>query len=271
MANPHGDGILGPGVRAVHDDGSLLVVAKPSGVLSVPAAGGGKSPCVFRGSFDARQRRFQLGDATVWILHRLDRETSGLLVATRDEADAERLRAAFEAGQVKKFYTALLTASPRPAEGTWDDHLVTHGNGSGLRTRTLDGPPPNARLHYRVVERLGSGPALVGIELVTGKTHQIRVQAARRGLPVVGDGVYGDFARNREIRKATGLRRLFLHAGRILLPHPRTGAPLDLAVPLPDELVEVLGKLRSRPRPLPPTGSGARRRPRAGAPGRTRR
>jgi len=113
-----------------------------------------------------------------------------------------------------------------------------------VRTVVLTGKRPNALLRYRIAAYYpASRLSLLEIELVTGKTHQIRVQAAFRGYPVVGDDVYGNFAFNKKLRREINLRRLFLHASMMEIQHPVTGETLRVESPLPEALQQSLKQL----------------------------
>lgn len=214
----------------------LIIVNKPAGVLSHPNPGGKSPSAAFAGNYDANKRCFESLAGSVWLIHRLDQDTSGVLLAARDEAAAKKCRAAFEQDQVRKTYLAVVSGLPKPA-GIWRDHLGTARERHRVRTQVLKNRPPNAELRYRVVsssreQRL----SLIEIDLITGKTHQIRVQAASRNHPIIGDDVYGDFELNRRLRKALRIRRLCLHARRIELRHPVTGEALRIESPLPDDI-----------------------------------
>lgn len=224
-----------------YSDEHLLVVEKPCGLLSHPNPGSNQ-PAAFLGRYDPKARRFDHPAGPLWLLHRLDKDTSGLLLAARDEASAQALRAAFEAGEVRKLYRAAVSRAPRPLKGTWEDRLEVRKGRKGAEARVLKGKP-NARLEYKAVGRVKGTPhALLRIVLVTGKTHQIRAQAAQRRLPVLGDERYGDFALNKALRKQLGLRRLFLHATELEFRHPATGKTVRVTSGLPPELAKLVGK-----------------------------
>lgn len=226
----------------LHEDRFLLVVNKPHGVLSHPNPKAAKpQPAAFEGRYDADDRCFTGGIGKIWLIHRLDQDTSGVLLAAKDEKTAAACREAFEAEKVSKTYLALCAGGGLKNEGIWLDHLVTAHERHQVRTTVRHGPRPNAEARYRLIEH---SPAhrlsLVEIGLITGKTHQIRVQAASRRLPLVGDDVYGSFDLNRKLRQSLGARRLFLHAHELRLKHPASGQMLSVKAPLPPDLVVVL-------------------------------
>ncbi|MBE2287560.1 MAG: RluA family pseudouridine synthase [Prosthecobacter sp.] len=228
--------------EVLHEDRFLLVVNKPHGFLSHPNPQSGKpQSAAFEGRYDADRRCFTSAAGKVWLIHRLDQDTSGVLLAAKDEKTAAACREAFEAEAVRKIYLALCAGGGLKPEGVWLDHLVTAHERHQVRTTVRHGPRPNAEAHYRLREY---SPAqrlsLVEIELITGKTHQIRVQAASRRLPLVGDDVYGSFDLNRKLRQSIGARRLFLHAHELRLKHPASGQMLNIKAPLPPDLSGVL-------------------------------
>ena len=223
-------------------DEHLLIVDKPPGILSHPNPGPAAAPSAFSGTYDEAARRFDGPAGPVWLIHRIDQDTSGCLLAARDETTATALRAAFEAGSVGKSYLALVSGPTRP-KGQWTDALgFARGRGK-VRTSVVPGAPINAELHFRALRQQPAlRLSLIEIELVTGRTHQIRVQAASRSHPVLGDDVYGDFALNRWAKKELGLKRLFLQASQLTLRHPVTGKEIRVSAPLPDDLKAVLAK-----------------------------
>lgn len=228
--------------EVLHEDRFLLVVNKPHGVLSHPNPKSAKAQsAAFEGRYDADARCFTGPAGKIWLIHRLDQDTSGVLLAAKDEKTAAACREAFEAEAVRKIYLALCAGGGLKPEGVWLDHLITAHEGHQVRTTVRHGPRPNAEAKYRLI---GHSPthrlSLVEIELITGKTHQIRVQAASRRLPLVGDDVYGSFDLNRKLRQSLGARRLFLHAHELRLKHPASGQMLSVKAPLPQDLSAVL-------------------------------
>lgn len=227
----------------LHEDRFLVVINKPHGVLSHPNPKSGRpQAAAFEGSYDAGSRCFKSAAGRVWLIHRLDQDTSGVLLAAKDENTAAKCREAFEAEAVRKTYLALcLGGSGLKPEGVWLDHLITTHERHQVRTVVRHGPRPNAEARYRLLKHSAEQRlALLEIELITGKTHQIRVQAASRRLPLAGDDVYGAFDVNRKLRERLGVRRLFLHARELRLKHPASGQMLTVQAPLPPDLETVL-------------------------------
>jgi RluA family pseudouridine synthase len=185
----------------------------------------------------------------VWLIHRLDQDTSGVLLAAKSKESAAACRNAFEERKVKKNYVALVSRRPMPAQGIWRDALMERRAGGGIRAAINFSGRPNAFLNYKMKEYFPKlNLSLLEIELLTGKTHQIRIQSAYRGHPVAGDRVYGNFTLNKELRQAIELHRLFLHAWRLVLPHPSSGKMLTVEAPLPEELEDCLLRAASSKR-----------------------
>ncbi|MBI4025959.1 MAG: RluA family pseudouridine synthase [Verrucomicrobia bacterium] len=239
------------------EDEWLLVIDKPADVLSHPnpgqSSGDNRGRCAFEGSYDHRERCFHGVAGRIWLIHRLDQDTSGILLAAKHADIAKACRVLFEEHRIRKTYLVLVAGQPSPPSGAWRDHLDKRTGHGMVRSTPIPGRSPNAELRYRIrsvlqqfrattKERSSRLPALslLEIALLTGRTHQIRVQSARRGHPVAGDRIYGDFQLNRELRRNIGLRRLFLHAAGLQFIHPKTRQPLDLRSPLPGELARCL-------------------------------
>lgn len=231
----------------LHQDRFILVINKPAGVLSHPNGGqaDARNPSAFEGAYDPEQRCFEGKAGRLWLIHRLDQDTSGALLAALDEGTATRCRLLFEEQAIQKNYLALVRGSLAAKKGTWLDHLATTRAGGGVRTQVLKGRPANAELRYEVLGHSGEHRiSLLDIRLITGRTHQIRVQAASRQHPLAGDDVYGDFSLNKRLRAAPGLRRLALHARQLEFRHPASGQALRIEAPLPEDLAAVVQELR---------------------------
>jgi len=227
----------------LHRDRFLLIVDKPAGVLSHPNTGRRDERCAFEGRYDLANKCFDGPGGKVWLIHRLDQDTSGVLMGALDERAAERCREMFEQDTVRKQYLALVRGNTG-GEGTWLDHLATTREQGRVRTVTLKGRPPNAELRYRTLgHHAGQRLSLLEIDLITGKTHQIRVQAATRQHHLVGDDVYGHFELNRRLRSELGVKRLCLHSRILTLKHPASGQMLRVTAPVANDLAAVLGTL----------------------------
>jgi 23S rRNA pseudouridine1911/1915/1917 synthase len=227
-------------LTVVYEDDDLLVIDKPAGLVVHPAPGHAGGTLV--------NALLAHGDRSTWggiagvlrpgIVHRLDRDTSGLLmVARRDSAQAS-LMAQLKARRIKKTYQALVHGSVSAAAGRIEAPI---GRDPKHRTRMAvvpDGRP--SVTGYRVRERFAEW-TLLELDLVTGRTHQIRVHLAAIGHPVAGDPVYGSGTSR---RGPHGLDRLFLHAWRLELTSPTSGQLIRVTAPLPAELDRVLAGLR---------------------------
>lgn len=222
--------------QTLYQDRWLIVVSKPCAVLSHPNPSGKAQQAAFEGRYDLERKCFHSPAGVVWLVHRLDQDTSGVLVGALDAETARRCREAFESGRVTKQYIALVSGSPQP-HGIWRDCLVVTRERNRVRTEVQRGGRPNAELHFRILrQNRDLRIAMLEIDLLTGRTHQIRVQAASRHFPVIGDDVYGDFALNRRLKKSAGIKRLCLHSHAIELPHPATGQALRVTAPVPGDM-----------------------------------
>jgi len=233
-------------VETLYHEAGLIAVNKPSGVLSHPNPGRTREPVAFPGAYNFDERSFNAPGGKIFLLHRLDLETSGILLAARDEELARKIRDMFPARKIRKFYTALLQgAPPEGKKGRWLDHLEKVSGRQRATVQVVKNRKPNADLSFHLTRIFPSTRlTLVEIELITGLTHQIRVQAASRHRPILGDSLYGSFKANREMKKRFGLDRMFLHACRVELRHPISGRPVVIKAPLPKDLIEVLNNLR---------------------------
>lgn len=239
-------------MKTIYKDESLVVVDKPAGILSHPNPREPKDPtaeargesCIFQGIYHFADRRFDTPSGPVWLIHRLDRDTSGVLLAAFDRGTAERLRRQFDYQDVDKRYTAVVGGEIR-GKGVWRDHLLKDKKPARVRSRIVKARgEPNAVLDYFAKKYFKrTNATLVEFHLVTGRTHQIRVQSAAKEHPVAGDVIYGHFGWNRELRRHLGLRRIFLHSSAIALRHPKTGKVLHAESPLPVDLAVVLSRM----------------------------
>jgi 23S rRNA pseudouridine955/2504/2580 synthase len=219
----------------LHEDERLLVLDKPSGVASHGGSG------VRFGAIEAL-RALRPGQ-TLELAHRLDRETSGLLLVAKRRSALRELQALMrEDGGIEKRYLTLLLGRLPDGELAVDAPLLVGLRQGGERHVRVDasGKPSSSR--FRVLERRG-GHSFCEVRLLTGRTHQIRVHAAHIGHPVAADEKYGDVEANRRLRDRTGLRRLFLHAATLSFELDGGRAPYLLSAPLPDDLRETLDRL----------------------------
>jgi 23S rRNA pseudouridine1911/1915/1917 synthase len=220
-------------VRVAHEDEHLLVVDKPAGVVVHPAPGHGRGTLV-HGLLELGAAGGEQADRP-GIVHRLDRDTSGLLVVARSQEAYERLQELVRSRGVEREYAALVRGRPRSWRGRIEAPI---GRDREDPTRqSLDTESPREAITHFEVEELVGGHALLRVRLETGRTHQIRVHLAAIDLPVVGDPVYGV--------PDPRLGRQFLHARRLSFTHPFTGAELEVESPLPPDLQGFLAALKS--------------------------
>ena len=222
----------------VYEDDWLLAVDKPAGVVVHPAPGHEHGTLaqglMGRGAGGGHELR-------PGIVHRLDKDTSGLLIVAKGQPAYQALVAAMQRRAVKRVYLALLCGTLPQDEGTIDAPIGRHvRDRKRMSLHTVAGRP--AVTHFRVLAR-GAGYSLVRVQLETGRTHQIRVHFAALGYPVAGDQQYGRRPRPQ------GLGRQFLHAAHLELPHPADGRQMSFATPLPPDLRAFLETLGLPPDP----------------------
>jgi 23S rRNA pseudouridine1911/1915/1917 synthase len=221
-----------PELTIAYSDEHLLVVDKPAGVVVHPAPGhaGGTLAQALEAA-GARGGEEGRGG----IVHRLDRDTSGLLVVARSHETHERLQRLVRRRALTREYLALVVGRLRSRRGTIDAPV---GRDRHDRLRhSLETDTPRAAVTHFELEELLPGRALLRVRLETGRTHQIRVHLAAIDLPVAGDPTYG-------VAGDLGLERQFLHAARLAFEHPVTGAAVDVSSPLPPDLAAALERAR---------------------------
>jgi 23S rRNA pseudouridine1911/1915/1917 synthase len=218
-------------LRVAYEDEHLLIVDKPAGVVVHPAPGHSRGTLVHglleRGAAGGDPER-------PGIVHRLDRDTSGLLVVARSAEAHSRLQRLVRRRELEREYLALVRGRPRSRRGRIEAP-IGRDRTTPFR-QSLDTDSPRDAVTDFEVERLWAAHALLRVRLVTGRTHQIRVHLAAIDLPVVGDEVYGV--------PDPSLGRQFLHAGRLAFPHPFTGERVEVESPLPPELELFLAQIR---------------------------
>jgi 23S rRNA pseudouridine955/2504/2580 synthase len=218
----------------IYEDDALLVINKPSGV----AVHGGSG--VSFGVIE-QMRRARPQAKFLELVHRLDRETSGVLLLAKKRSALTAMHEIMREGNSDKRYLTLVL-------GAWHN-VKQHVK---LPLHKFDTPQGEKRVTVKeggqashtifTLQKNWPGFSLLEAQLKTGRTHQIRVHLSHLGFPIAGDDKYGDFARNRELMKQ-GLKRMFLHAHSIAFTHPLTGEPMHISAPLPPELVSFVAKL----------------------------
>lgn len=226
----------------LYRDAHLVAVHKPSGLL------------VHRSDLDRHERRFalqllrdQIGQR-VYPVHRLDKGTSGVLLFALDEHTAGMLGAAFQAQRVHKTYLAIVRGHP-PGEGLIDHPLSRRkdeqdsGNGAPQPSQTRFRRLATCELPYRVNRYPVSRYALLALEPLTGRRHQLRRHLKHISHPVIGDSTFGDGAHNRLFRTLFGVHRLLLACVELRLLHPATGASVTITAPLAEDFAAVVRRL----------------------------
>lgn len=226
-------------LSVLHEDGAVLVVDKPAGLLTVPTEAREKDTLWSR-ALHYLQHRYG-GRPYAGIVHRLDKDTSGALVFARSRSALHALQARFREHAIDREYVTLVEGTP-PETGTLDADLVRE---PGLR-RAIARPGQEGRravTRYRTLERFAAA-SLISVRPETGRTHQIRVHLSAAGHPVLGDRVYG----REPVGKgaAPAAPRQMLHARKLAFPHPETGRPVSVEAPLPEDFEKVLAALRAR-------------------------
>lgn len=221
------------GFAVPFEDEHLLIVDKPAGLVVHPARGHRTGTLAQAlGGRGAGGEQWRAG-----IVHRLDRDTSGLLVVAKSDAVHRELKALIARRKMRREYLALVAGVPPARTGTIDAPIGRHRHERVLMSIHSD-DPREARTHFEVEQALGDA-TLLRVVLETGRTHQIRVHMASIGHPVVGDSTYGGPLRY-------GLTRQFLHAARLAFVHPVSEVPIDLRSPLPPDLAAALASASKR-------------------------
>jgi 23S rRNA pseudouridine955/2504/2580 synthase len=224
----------------LYEDDALLAIDKPAGV-AVHGGSGISRGVVEQLRLERPQARF------LELVHRLDRDTSGVLMLAKRRSALLDLHRQLREGQVRKFYLVLVKGAWRDPKRAVKVPLKRYVLASGERrvAASLEGSPAHTIFK---LEQAWKDYSLLEAELKTGRTHQIRVHLAHVGYPIAGDDKYGDFSLNKALAKE-GLKRMFLHACRTVIAHPQTGAALTLQAPLPSELKSFIERLESEHAP----------------------
>jgi 23S rRNA pseudouridine1911/1915/1917 synthase len=221
-------------IHALYEDDALIVVDKPAGVVVHPARGheAGTLAQALADRAAGGEDPYRAG-----IVHRLDRDTSGLLVVAKNDSAHRKLKDLLQARELRREYLTLVDGVPPAHTGTIDAPIGRDRRDRVLHSIETDSPR-EARTHFELLEPLRH-EALLRVSLETGRTHQIRVHMQAIGHPVLGDRAYGGPMR-------FGLERQFLHAARLAFPHPVTGEEVDVSSPLPADLEAALALARAQ-------------------------
>jgi 23S rRNA pseudouridine1911/1915/1917 synthase len=233
----------------LYEDASIVVVNKPAGLLAVPLGKKGNEPSVLE---DLREHLRTREGSRALVVHRIDRDTSGLVVFAKNAAAQARLRDQFRRREPERIYWAIVYGHPDPPAGTWRDHLVWDQKALIQKeTHPRDPHAKEAIAEYRVLEAFAE-TSLIEVRLRTGKRNQIRLQARLRGHTLVGERryVFGP-----DTLRTVAFPRQALHAARLAFVHPASGKPLRFDAPLPPDFTALLARLRrGRRAPRPPHG-----------------
>ena len=222
----------------VYEDDDVIVVNKPKGLVVHPAPGHPDGTLVNALLYHCGDSRSGIGgELRPGIVHRIDRDTSGLIIAAKNDMAHQKLAAQLQDHTLARVYRCIVTGNLREDAGTVDAPIGRHGADRKKMAVTANGR--NAVTHWRVLERF-PGFTYVECRLETGRTHQIRVHMAYIGHPILGDTVYGNK------KPVPGLQGQCLHAVGLRFVHPRTGEMVELGCPLPEEFENQLRKLENR-------------------------
>jgi 23S rRNA pseudouridine1911/1915/1917 synthase len=228
------------GLHLIYEDASMLVVNKPAGQLTVPLPGEAEEASLLD------QIRLHLRSHRKMepqVVHRIDRDTSGLVVFAKTPQAQRGLKEQFEKREAERIYLAIVEGHPEPPSGTWRDRMVWDSESLlQRRAQSTDGKVQEAICRYRVLERMEKA-SLIEVSLMTGKQHQIRYQTGSRGYPLVGEKKYR-FGKARV--HDLNLSRQALHAHRLKFRHPVEGRMVSFEVEAPEDFQRLLRQLRSK-------------------------
>ena len=222
-------------LRIVYEDDDLLVVDKPAGLAVHPSPGHSQHTLVNAVLAHCPQLSSIGGEGRPGIVHRLDKDTSGLIIVAKHDAAHLSLARQLKERRVEKRYLALVEGRVEPPEGVIEAPIGRHPR-HRQRMAIVEGGR-EARTGYRLLREV-DGHSLLEVRPETGRTHQVRVHLAAIGHPVVGDALYGP-----RRARSSPLRRHFLHAHGLAFRHPTTGERLELEAPLPEELAQALAEI----------------------------
>ena len=235
------------GVQIIYEDESLLVVNKPAGLLAVPLRRRKESASAYGLMAEHLGPR---GGRKPFIVHRIDRDTSGIVVFAKSAQAQQAIKHQFAAREPERVYWAVVHGCPRPAQGRWRDRLAW--DEEALAQTATDARNPKgveAISDYRVIETFAE-TSLVEVRLITGKRNQIRIQAALRGHALVGERQYAGVGPSKRTGPMDSFPRQALHAHRLAFRHPVDDRMLTFEAPLPNDLTKLLRRLRRGPRQI---------------------
>lgn len=241
---------VGMDFGVIHEDEHLLVVTKP-GFLPVHPGAGHEGNSLIDQVHAYLEVKNTPGEFRPALAHRLDRDTSGLLLIGKTAVTLRRLNRMLHDGEIKKYYLALVKGVPSPKSGQWDLEVVRRDRPGFARDEPRGRADKPGRTAYRVAlqreirnQTKTLAVSLLVLHLLTGRTHQIRSHLFQAGHPIAGDPRYGDSEFNRLMAEEYNLHRQFLHAFRIELEHPISGGRLNLSAPYPVDLEPIATDLK---------------------------
>jgi 23S rRNA pseudouridine1911/1915/1917 synthase len=229
-------------LSVLYEDESMIAVDKAPGMVVHPGAGTGEDTLVHALLFHCKGGLSGIGgEERPGIVHRLDKETSGVIVSAKSDAAFLALTRAFSQRKTHKCYLALVAGSPTMEAGAIDAPIGRHH--SARQKMCVREGGREAQSDWEVAERFGKVATLLRVTIHTGRTHQVRVHLSHIGLPIAGDELYGWHAN--KWPKEVPVPRILLHAWTLEIPHPVTKEPLELEAPLPEDFEKVLEALRA--------------------------
>ena len=245
-------------LKVVYEDEDLLVIDKPAGLVVHPGAGNATGTLVNALLYHCKDSLSGIGGVVrPGIVHRLDKDTSGLLIVAKNDFAHQHLAAQLSERSLSRHYKALVTGVPVPMKGVVDRAIGRHRH-NRLKMSVMSNSSRHARTHYTVIEAFGQACALVECKLETGRTHQIRVHMEAIGHPLIGDPLYGaqpTLVRSRLkkegylpdfIEEIVSFPRQFLHAYKLSFVHPRSEEVMKFESLLPDDLENLYQKLHDK-------------------------
>jgi len=226
-------------LEVLHEDNDVIVVNKPAGLVVHPAAGHAQDTLVNILLHHASELSMGFNEQRPGIVHRLDRDTSGILVVAKNDPAHHHLAAQFREKAAHRIYWALSHDQPRTREGTIRTLLARHPNDRKRFASSQNGLGKMSVTHYKVLQS-NSKYSWIQCKLETGRTHQIRVHLSEQGIPILGDPIYGSKQRD---KKLGFISRMALHACELGFEHPRTREKLFFKVPWPTELKTILREI----------------------------
>jgi 23S rRNA pseudouridine1911/1915/1917 synthase len=228
------------------EDDDCAVINKPAGLVVHPAAGHAQDTLVNALLYNVKNLSMGFHEARPGIVHRLDRDTSGILVIAKNDFAHEKLAAQFKQKSVHRVYWALVYGNPKPPKGTFRSYLARHP--SHRKKFSSQSSGKMAITHYATIQNSARGVSWLRCQLETGRTHQIRVHLSEAKHSIVGDPIYGSTrmtnALSIELQKEIGsLKRIGLHARELGFIHPRTGKEMQFSIGWPEDLKNLVALL----------------------------